>query len=106
MPALLLWLGNLATAFVAWMAGILGKQVAVTVAIVAVIVALTAAFWAAITGLANGLIQAVPAEVVTVATWIAPTNLDECLALVLTGELMRYVYDQKILILRVKASVS
>lgn len=105
MALLASFIGGLLSTLIDWLAKYFTKRLAVTVAIVAAFTSLTAAMWAGLQALVSGIVVAMPSEIGTVASWIAPGNLTECLAAVATAKFLRFVYDAKVRVLDFQSRV-
>jgi hypothetical protein len=93
MPALALYLGNLlfslASLFGVWVS----KQVAIRLALITGVGILTAGFIAAINSAKAGLsAYVIPQSVTIAASWLVPSNLNECVGAIFAAYLVRWVY--------------
>jgi len=105
MGALAGFIGSIFSGFIGWLSAYLGKRLAVTLAVVAAFTAATATFWAAAEALVFGLAVSVPADVVTVASWIVPPNLAVCIGALLSARLVRFAYDWNVRVLQFKVNI-
>jgi len=72
--------------------GMLRKTIAIGAA-VTLLGSLTLALWAFFETQLSSLAVAVPSEIVSVASWVVPTNIEEAIAVVITLRVARFIYD-------------
>lgn len=79
------------------------KRIAIGLAVVAAVVGLFAAFYATVNGAAS-TIQAIAPPYVTIgASWVVPTNADECLTACVSGLIARWFYVHNVWLVMLKA---
>lgn len=101
MPVLAGYLGSIFTAIVAFLSTWLTRRVAVVLAAVAAIGTVFTAFYSAILALYSSIAVGFPV-VPTYFGCFLPTNIDECLSVILTAMLLRWVYDWQVKIIQLK----
>ncbi len=106
MPVLAAWLLSVFTAVLNFLSTYLGKRVAVILAVVAAYAALFGAFYASIVGLVNGVVHAYPSTGVFLAGCFLPSNTYSCLTAIVTAHIARWVYDQKVLLVKTKLFIT
>lgn len=102
MPILAAWLGSLFTSLVSFFAVVITKRVAIIAAVLTAVISVTAAFVAAMQGLFTAISYAAPAEINLAWGWLVPDNLDNCIAAVIAGHLLRWAYDWNVKVLQMK----
>ena len=102
MPLLAALFGGLFVGIVEFFAKFVTKRVAITLVAIGVLAAITATFYAAINAAIAGVTVVTPSSVQIGASWIMPTNANECLAAIIAGHVARWFYYQQVWILRVK----
>ncbi len=93
MAALAAWIGNLVASLASVFGVFLTKRVAIITAALAVITTITTAMWAGMEALVTSIAVAVPESVAIGASWLVPTNIEECFAAIVSGHVARFLYD-------------
>jgi hypothetical protein len=105
MPLLAAWLGNLFASLVAFFASIVSRRIAIFAAVVIALQATISAFVLSIKGLISGIAYAAPAWISQAWQWFVPSNLDECLGIVIAAKTVAWVYSWNIKIIQYKLGV-
>lgn len=103
MPILAAFLGNALFSLASFFAKWFTKQIALRLALIAGVLVLTTGFVAGINSLHAGLSAVVIPDFVNIAaSWFVPSNLDECVGVVVAAHLARWVYAWNIKIIQYK----
>lgn len=78
-------------------------RTAKTLAFVALVVSLTVGLVATLDALAASVAVVLPNDVVAMMTMLMPSNTAECISVVITGRIARWVYDWHVTIARTLA---
>ncbi len=101
-PWLASLIGGLFSGLVAFFAQYLTKRLAVVLVAISVLTTLTAAFSAALSALMTGLLIAMPPQLSQVLGWVVPSNFTACSGAIITGHLLRWVYEWNVKIVQLK----
>lgn len=93
MPLFAAFLGSLFTSLADFVAQYVTRRVAIAAAVIAVLVAVTATFVAAMQALIAGISVVAPDALSVAASWVVPSNMDECLAAIASAHALRWAYD-------------
>jgi len=102
MPILAAFIGSLMSALVGFFSSFIAKRVAIILAALTLFGTITATMVAGIDGLISGIAIAVPNNIQIGASWIMPSNFSTCVGAVVTGHLIRWVYDWNTRIIQYK----
>jgi len=86
------YLGTLVGFFTAYMS----RKYAMYAAVVAIFMTLHAAFILFMQGLIVGLTVVTPPELITAWSWVAPSNVVDCMTAILAAKSARYLFDMNI----------
>jgi len=86
------YLGTLVGFFTAYMS----RKYAMYAAIVAIFMSLHAAFILFMQGLIVGLAVVTPPELVSAWSWVAPSNVVDCMTAIFAAKSARYLFDMNI----------
>lgn len=89
-----------------WLTAGVARKAGTIAAAVAAFVYFAAEMKTAIDGLIAGIAVAIPADILTAASWIIPSNAGACIAAIVSGHLARWAFDVAVLGVRTKASAT
>lgn len=93
MPALLAIIGSVLSTIGGFLAQYFGRRAAVKLMVVTVGLSLLGAMIVTINGIAAGLAVALPSWVSIGASWVMPSNVNECIAACAAARVTRYAFD-------------
>lgn len=85
-----------ASSLIAFFATIFTARVALVTTAVAVITLLTVGMIAAIEALAGSISSALPAQAVTFASAVLPTNLGPCISIIASARIILWIYHRNV----------
>jgi uncharacterized protein DUF5455 len=105
MPVLAAWIGNLLGSIAGFFGQYFSKRLAVGLAVVIAFTASTAIFIAALNAAVLTISVVVPSEITIAASWVVPSNSDECLAAIITAKLASWVYYWQVKVIQYKLAI-
>lgn len=100
------WLAGVITAafigIFTWFLQFLTKRLAFTAAAIVLIAGLTAGLFAGLEALLSTISLVVPPEITQLSGVVLPSNLSQCMSVVITGYLLKYAYSWNVKIIQMK----